>query len=484
MKLYNTLTRKLEEITPNEEGIVTMYNCGPTVYSRQHIGNFRAFVNWDVLHRSLLYNGYVVERIMNITDVGHLTSDEDFGEDKLEKGARQSGMNDPFKVADHFTNLFIEDFLSLNMLTPSGESVKEIPLENLLEYGWIRATHSIGEIISLIKEIEKSGYTYETEKALYFDVTKYGDYTKLSGQKLEEKLVGAREDVNVDTSKKNPADFVLWFKRVGEYKDHVMHWTSPWGDGFPGWHIECSAMGINHLGGFISIHTGGIEHIPVHHSNERAQNWGAYHNEIVAMWVHNEHLKSKGGDKLAKSLGNAYNLSEIIDLGYDLMDLRWLLASINYRMPINFSHESLEGARNSRETVMNRLRLLNEKSGNVRGHLLQDYIEKFKEALNDNLNMSEAFALLSSLTKSSENPADIVATALDFDKVLGLKLSESLQDVTEDIPEEVSALVEKRKMAREQKNFELSDILRKEIEDSGYFVKDTSDGQKLERMKK
>ena len=335
-------------------------------------------------------------------------------------------------------------------------------------------------IIEIIKKIVENGFTYETDQALYFDVTKYDDYTKLYGQKLEDKLVGVRDEVNVDTKKKHPADFVLWMKRAGVYKDHIMHWASPWGDGFPGWHIECSAMAVNYLGKDISIHTGGIEHISVHHTNEIAQNYGAYEKEIVKMWVHNEHLKAIGGDKLSKSLGNAYNLDELKEKGFDPMDLRWFLTSINYKMPINFSLEALEGAKNSRLNVISKLKDLKSKASGE-GKIIKEYYERFSNALNDNLNVSEAFATLSELLKSENKPEDILVTAFEFDKVFGLRLQESVEQTFE-TSEEITKLLESRKEARSNKDFALSDQLRKQIEDMGYEVLDTTNWQEVRKL--
>jgi cysteinyl-tRNA synthetase len=486
MKLYNTLTRQLEEVKANENGIVTLYNCGPTVYWHQHIGNYRAYSNWDILHRALMYLGHKVKRIMNITDVGHLTSDDDFGEDKMEKGAKKLGTTDPYKVAEYFINSFITDMRTLNILSPSGKRIPDnLEHSKLKDYGFIRATESIAPMIKLIESMEEKGYVYQTNQAVYFDVTKYDEYTKLSGQKLEEKLVGVREDVNVDIKKKNPADFVLWMKRFGEYENHTMHWPSPWGDGFPGWHIECSAMGIENLGETISVHTGGIEHISVHHTNERAQNFGALEKEVVELWVHNEHLQSKGGEKLAKSAGNAHTIPELVKMGYDPMDIRWLLISANYRIPLQFSKESLDGARNSRLALISRLKGRLGTEGSKSGVILQKYVDRVKNSLDDNLNMSQAFSILVELSRSDESSEDVIATVLDFDRVFGLEIESSLKpsDMQEEIPQEVKELLEKRKISREVKDFAMSDSLRDEILSLGYVVKDTTTGQILEKKK-
>ena len=279
LQLYNTLTRKKEEFKPLKKGNVGLYSCGPTVYNYAHIGNLRAYVFADILKRVLKYNGYSVNHVMNITDVGHLTSDADTGEDKLEKGAKREGKT-VWEIAKFYEQAFRSDIDKLNIIPPDK---------------YTRATEYIKEQIKFIKKLEKNRLTYQTRQALYFDVQEFekkypGEYTKLSGQKLSDKKVGAREEVEVDSSKKHPADFVLWLRRVGRYANHIMYWDSPWGDGFPGWHVECSAMSIKELGKKFDIHTGGIDHIPVHHTNERAQNIGAVGHEVVKRWMHNEFL--------------------------------------------------------------------------------------------------------------------------------------------------------------------------------------------------
>lgn len=476
LKLYNTLNRQLEEVKPNPDGFVTMYNCGPTVYSMQHIGNYRAYSNWDILHRALVYLGYKVNRIMNITDVGHLTSDEDFGEDKMEAGAKSLNVSDPYEVANYYIKTFLSDMYKLNMWSPSrSEYSLEVPLDSLAKLGWIRATESVEPMIELIKDMETKGFIYETTQAVYFDVTKYSQYPELSGQKVEDKLVGVRDDVNVDKEKKHAADFVLWMKLYGEYEDHLMHWSSPWGEGFPGWHIECSAMGIKYLGKDITIHTGGIEHIPVHHTNERAQNFGATGKEIVKMWVHNEHLQSVGGEKLAKSVGNAYTIPELVDLGFNPLDIRLHLISANYRIPLKFSLESLEGAKNTRKSIENKISVLFEKAGGKVGAILDNFKNRFSESLENDLNMSAGLAILSDLLKSDESAEDIIATVLDFDRVFGLKLSEKKKNIVE-IPQEVVELAKERDEARASKDFAKADEIRALITAKGYLVSDSQSG--------
>ncbi len=482
MKLYNTLNRKVEDVVVNEKGFVHMYNCGPTVYYHMHVGNIRAYVCWDILHRSLMLSGYNVKRIMNITDVGHLTSDEDFGEDKLEKGAKRDGVT-PFDIADYYTKSFISDFRKLNMLSPGGYEIPEdIDVHDLKRFGWTRATEYVKEMIEFIVELEKLGYAYETSTAVYFDVSKYDDYTKLSGQKIEEKLQGVRDEVVVDKEKKNPADFALWMKRVGEHENHYMHWASPWGDGFPGWHIECSVMGAKELDGNISIHTGGVDHISVHHTNERAQNFGFFGKEIVSMWVHNEFLTGKKGDKLSKSAGTGMNLEELINNGFSPMHVRYLFATVNYRIPMVFSLDALTGAKNAYNSLMKRIQQICGKCNDqTEGEIIKEYYDQFIIALNDDLNVSEAMAITNKLLSSDYLHKDIIRTIKEFNKVWGFDItdSDSKNSIGDEYSAELKDLLDRRKSAREDKNYELSDSLRDEISNLGYTVLDTADGQKL-----
>ncbi len=479
MKLYNSLTKKFEKIKPLKSGVITMYNCGPTVYWRMHVGNLRAYAEWDILHRALLYLGYDVRRVMNFTDVGHMTDDDDFGEDKIEEVASEKG-KDPSEVANYYIGTVIEDFYKMNFLSPSGEVVHpDTDIHELGKYGWARATEYIDQIIDFVKKIEENGFTYETEQALYFDISKYDDYDRMFKQDLRDKKVGAREEVEVDPQKKNPADFVLWMKKVGKYEKHIMAWDSPWGVGFPGWHIECSAMSCDILGDKFDIHTGGIDHIPIHHTNERAQNFGAYKHEVVKYWVHNEFIRTPKDEKLSKSKGNALTLDEIVEAGIEPMDLRYHYISVNYRVPLQFNWEALEGSRRSRLSLIKKISNLD--SDGKGGNLLNDYVEKFENLLKDNLNMSGVFALISELLKSDEKPEDIVKTILDFDRVLGLNICESLKS-TEGLSKEVQELLKKREVARNEKDFEKSDSLRDDIGKHGFKVLDTDDGQKVERI--
>ena len=473
MKLYSTLDKGIVEIQPLKQNQISIYSCGPTVYYRMHIGNIRAYVNWDILHRALIYLGYDVNRVMNFTDVGHMSHDEDFGEDKMDREAEKEGIK-AIDVANKYIDTVLDDFRALNILTPNGQVVPDtLDYHDVEQYGWMRATNNIDRMIELVQMMENNGYTYETEQAVYFDVTKIPDYTIFTGQKLEDKEVGVREEVGVDPNKKNPADFVLWMKRVGKYADHEMHWESPWGVGFPGWHIECSAMGTKALGEQFDIHTGGIDHIPVHHPNERAQNIGAFGQPVVKYWVHNEWVVTKEDAKLSKSDNNADDLPGVVSQGYDPLDLRYLFASINYHTKLQFSTEALDGARNARLGITKRVAEL----GDIKGELLPEYIERFKNALNNNLNMSEVMAIVNELLKSNNKKEDILATILDFDKVLGLNLDIVKKEAV-NLDAQVEEYAKKRDEARANKDYAQADSFRKMIEDMGYKVMDTPEGTK------
>jgi cysteinyl-tRNA synthetase len=481
MKLYSTLDRKVVEIVPIKEGHISMYNCGPTVYYPMHIGNIRAYVSWDILHRSLLYLGFKVTRVMNFTDVGHMTADEDFGEDKMELDAKESGKQ-PIDIANEYIKTILNDFSVLNLLSPSGEVVDvNWNLNDLKSHGWLRATDYVSEMIEDIKAIIDNGFAYETDQAVYFDITKIPDYTIFTGQSLDDKLIASRDEVKEDPDKKHPADFVLWMKRVGKYKNHIMNWSSPWGEGFPGWHIECSAMSIAALGKQFDIHTGGIDHLSVHHPNERAQNIGVCGEPVVKYWVHNEFIVTQDNSKLSKSLGNGLYMPEIYKLGFEALDLRYLYISSNYRTKLQFSEQALQGARNARLGLIKKLKSL-AKDVSSEGVLLENYVQKFKEALEDNLNMSLAFAILNEMLKSKNKPEDILTTVYDFDKVLALDIRKSVGENSEDIPLEVNELLEMRKVARGNKDYDQSDILRDKIMELGYTVLDTSQGQKVEKI--
>ena len=459
IQFYNTLTRQKEDFQPAKRGRVSLYCCGPTVYHTQHIGNMRGFLVHDFLKRALLYNGLKVKHVMNVTDVGHLTSDADEGEDKMEKGAKREGIT-VWEVAQCYLDEFLRDSARLNILGPTRVA---------------RVTDHIKEQVRMIKKLVRNGHAYDTPEAVYFDISKIEDYAALSGQKTEDKQVAAREDVEEGQDKKNPADFALWFKTVGKFQDHTMHWPSPWGEGFPGWHIECSALGDKYLGQPIDIHMGGKEHVGTHHTNERAQNIGAFGKPVVRFWVHNEWLVLAGGAKMAKSGGNSIVPQTVMDRGFDSLALRYLCLLTHYRKQIEFSWEALEAAGNALAKLQaSFLDLPAGKQGNKK------YEDKFLERINDDLDLPGALALAWQMIKDDEVPPEEKRASLArFDQVFGLGLAELR---AEEIPQEIMDLGKKREEARSAKDFAKSDQLRDKISKKGYQVEDTPAGPKLTKI--
>lgn len=445
MHLYNTLSRTVEKFHPLRPPAVTMYCCGPTVYDFTHIGHLRKYTMDDVLRRALTYTGYEVKHVMNITDVGHLVGDGDTGEDKMETGAKKYGKT-VWEVAQMYTDFFTRSMKEMNVLTPSVVC---------------KATDHISGMIEMIMRLEKKGYTYQTDEAVYFDTSKFTGYEALSGQKQDEKKVAARSEVVEDMSKKNPADFALWFKRVGKFTDHTMHWDSPWGDGFPGWHIECSAMSRQYLGDQIDIHTGGIDHIPVHHTNEIAQSEAASaKHPFVKYWIHHNHLMVEG-TKMSKSLGNFLTIDDIVKKGFDPMALRLLFLQTHYRNEMNFTWAALEAAQTAYTRFVHRLR----EGGDV-DHGLDD---EFATAIHDDLDTSVALSVLLKVKN--------IEQAVRLDAVLGLGIQSALtsEDV---IPPEIRELTQKRFEAKQQKDYVTADALRVQIESKGYKLLDDKDGSR------
>lgn len=416
LKIYNTLTRTKEIFTLREENkdskLITMYNCGPTVYSYVHIGNLRAFLMADSIRRSLEFLGYDVKQVMNYTDVGHLTSDEDNGEDKLEKGARLTGKT-VWEVAEFFIEAAEKDFQKMNFLVPQVRP---------------RATEHIKEQISMVQDLLDKGFAYDTQEAVYFDTSKLADYGKLTGQKLSDKLVGVRDDVNVDENKKNNADFRLWQYCIGEFANHTMRWQNSWNDkpGFPGWHIECSAMAKAHLGTTIDIHTGGVDHIPVHHTNEIAQSECANGELFARYWIHNEFILVDN-KKMSKSLGNFYTLADLEEKGFSAMDLRYYYLTANFRKVQNITIAELEKIKEAKEKVMQKIAMIkssNNDAENIDIELLQKTEEysKFIEALEDSFNMPVALSILLQVVNGKLDNSTKLGLIKLFDNVLGLKL--------------------------------------------------------------
>ncbi|HCQ30982.1 TPA: cysteine--tRNA ligase [Candidatus Collierbacteria bacterium] len=478
LKIYNSLSKKTEEFMPIHGNDVGMYACGPTVYDYPHIGHGRKYVNDDILKRVLeVVEGYKVTHVQNITDVGHLVSDADEGEDKLEKGAKKTGKT-VWEVAQEYTDYFLKEMDSLNIIRPDIEC---------------KATDHIPEQIELIKKIMENGYGYDTPEAVYFDVTKFADYGQLFGQSLEEKLIGGRDEVVTENSKKNPADFALWFKKVGKFADHVMHWESPWGDGFPGWHVECSAMSMKYLGEQFDIHTGGEDHLSIHHPNEIAQSEAITGKKpFVKYWFHSLFL-AVDGKKMSKSLGNVYKVADIIEKGFSPMALRYYYLSAHYRKQMNFSWEGMEGVSNSYKKLKKEFLALRVEGGqdkNIFGNNAEVQLsgreaffrDEFINAVEDDLNMSAALAVARAVLKDEKlNSFEKRRLVENFDKVFGLKLSER-DEIPVDIPAEVMDMVNKREEMRKAKKWAESDALRKGIEAKGFKVSDFFDGVTVEKI--
>jgi cysteinyl-tRNA synthetase len=459
LSLYNSLTRKKEEFKPIKPGKVGLYTCGPTVYNYAHIGNLRTYIFEDILKRVLIYNEYGVKHVMNITDVGHLTGDRDMGEDKMEKGAAREGKS-AWDIADFYTRAFKKDINHLNILAPDI---------------WVKATDTIPEQIALVGTLEEKGYTYRTNDGIYFDTAKFKDYTKLSHQDLEALREGARVERNPE--KRNPTDFALWkFSPQGAKRQ--MEWDSPWGLGFPGWHLECSAMSMKFLGDQLDIHCGGSDHIDVHHTNEIAQSEAATGKPFFNFWMHGAFLIIQGGKKMAKSEGNFLTLENAF-LKNNINPLVYRFASFltHYRKPMEYSDEGIEAARNGLLHVQNQVRQIVDNGVDAEPPINAEFKNKFTEALNDDLNMPRAMAIIQEMLKSKISDAQKCGTILDFDRVLGLQLDQL--DQAQALPEAVQKLVAARQQARQAKDFTSSDQLRAEIEALGYQVQDTKDGMKV-----
>lgn len=454
MKLYNTLSHTIENFEPRDPSVVTMYACGPTVYDYTHIGHLRKYINDDLLRRALEMNGYDVRHVMNITDVGHLSSDADSGEDKLEKGAKKFGRS-VLEVAKFFENDFFTSVKAVNIKDPSVVA---------------RATEHIADQIELIEILEEKGFTYTTNEAVYFDVAKFPDYGALARLDLESQMEGAREEVVVDPQKRNPQDFALWFMTVGRFADHALHWPSPWGEGFPGWHIECSAMSMKYLGPQLDVHTGGVDHIPVHHTNERAQSEAASGVEFVKYWVHHAFLQVEG-TKMSKSKENFYTIHDLEKKHISPLAFRYLVLQTHYRAEMNFTWKSVAGAQNALE----RLYDIAQSFSSQQGDGCIEYDRDFEDAVSHDLNMPKALSIMWEMVRSKNSDHDKATSLYKMDEVLGLQIREQVEAM-QSIPEEVKKLIEKREEVRNQKQYGESDILRKEIEKMGYMVKDRPDG--------
>lgn len=456
LKIQDTLSHGLVELRPIKPGVVRLYSCGPTVYHFAHLGNLRTYIFSDLLRRVLEYGGLEVIHGMNITDVGHLVGDGDEGEDKLEVGAKREGKH-PLEVAKFYEEKFLQDTDLLNIKRA---------------HTLIRATDTIAEQIAIIQLLEEKGFIYKDDSAVYFDTRKLPDYGKLSGQKLEDKKTGAREEVIVDSGKRHPQDFALWFFLTGRYVNHVLKWPSPWGEGFPGWHIECSAISRKILGQPFDIHTGGVDHIGTHHSNEIAQSEAAFGLPLANYWMHGEFLLIDEG-RMGKSQGNAYTLDTILEKGFSALDFRYLCLTANWNTQLNFSWDSLKAAAQAREKLST-YASQEEPSGQP----IPAYTEKFLASINDSLNVPKALALAWEMIKDSKySTGGKIATLIKFDEVFGLNLGQTENKNNIAIPDSVQKLLDQRLEAKHNKDFAKADQLREEIENQGYEVQDTSDGQ-------
>ena len=448
VKFFNSLTRKKEEVPSHPNKLVKMYSCGPTVYSYPHVGNFRAYLFMDNIRRVLKYNGYHLEGVMNITDVGHLTSDADEGEDKMLVASKREHKS-PWEIAKFYTDIFMKDAKALNIDLP----------EHI-----VPATSVIPDMIKFVEKLIEKGYAYETSKGVYFDIAKYKDYGRLSGMDINEKLAGAR--IDVDEEKHSPYDFVLWVKAP---KEHIMQWQSPWGMGYPGWHIECSVIGDKFLGDTIDIHTGGVDHKPVHHENEIAQSNCYYGHQVVKMWMHLEFLQINGG-KMSKSLGNLFTLEDLKQNGFEPEVFRFFYFLAHYSKQQNFTFDALAMAKNTLKSIKN---LVEEHKNGVAKVDTSEFEKEFLENINDDLNMPKAIATVQKMLRE-ERSKDVYTAFLKFNQVLGLDLDEK-----DDIPSEVKEKCQARWQAKKAKNFALADQLRAEISELGYDVKDTREGYQI-----
>jgi len=475
LSIYNTLTRKKEvfkSIAPQKVGL---YTCGPTVYHYAHIGNLRTYVFEDILTRVLRQNGYEVKHVMNITDVGHLTSDGDTGEDKMEKGAAREGKS-VWDIAAYYSKVFFDNCKDLNIVAPTIIC---------------KATDNIKEQIEQIQQLEKKGFTYKLEDGIYFDTAKLSDYGKLARLDIKNLQAGIR--VELVEGKRNPTDFALWKFSPKDGSKRAMEWASPWGVGFPGWHIECSAMSMKFLGDHFDIHCGGIDHVSVHHTNEIAQAEGATGKKPwVNYWMHGEFLNvsstSGSDEKMAKSGDNFLTLAVLKQKGYSPLSYRYFLLQAHYRKQLAFNFDALDGAAKSLEKVRKQIIELQTKSNAKNGNIISSYAEKFELALNDDLNTPQAVALLHELLgDSSVSDADKLATIYSFDNIFGLDLKNSNKYLSAnsgavsktDIPVAVQILLDARKIARDKKDFKESDRLRDEIASLGFVVKDSKSGQEI-----
>ena len=460
LKIYNTLSRSKEVFVPVRPGRVGIYTCGPTVYNYAHIGNLRTYIFMDILRRVFAFNGYKVKSVMNITDVGHLLSDADDGDDKMSMAAAEQKKT-PEEIAEFYSAAFFRDIARLNVRRPDVTP---------------KATEHIGDMIKIVQALLDKGYAYETDDGIYFDISKFPDYGKLSGANLEEQLAGARVDIN--TGKRHPADFALWKKAA---PNHIMKWPSPWGMGYPGWHIECTAMSNKYLGDVFDIHTGGIDHVPIHHENEIAQAEAWLGKKAVNYWMHSEFMLVDGG-KMSKSLGNTYTVDDLAAKGYTPMEFRYMCLNVQYRQKLNFTWEAMAAAKTAYERLSALLYRHKTAPAPENRPEIEKYLGEFHEAINDDLNVPMAMGVLWKMLRLPAGK-DVYDAALVMDKVFALDFDKvASPDHTAEAPPEIKEMAEKRREVRRNKNWAESDRLRDEIAAKGYKVLDTADGYRLEKI--
>ncbi len=466
MKLFNTLTKNVEEFVPNVEGKVNMYTCGPTVYHFAHIGNLRSYIMEDVLEKNFRYAGYDVKRVMNITDVGHLSSDADEGEDKMLKGAKRENKS-VMEIAKFYTDAFFADCAKLNIKTP-----------DVVE----PATNCIDSFIEMIQVLLEKGYAYQAGENIYFDTSKLQDYYVFGNHSEEDLMVGVREDVTEDTNKKNKNDFVLWFTK-SKFEDQALKWDSPWGVGYPGWHIECSCISMKHLGEYMDIHCGGIDNMFPHHTNEIAQSEAYLGHKWCNYWFHVHHLNDQSG-KMSKSKGEFLTVSLLESKGYDPLEYRLFCLQSHYRKPLVFSYDALDQAAGIYKKLKKRVADL-DKAGAVDEAAVKEYKEKFVEAVGNDVNTSMGVTLVYDVLKSELNGATKRAIIENFDYVLSLDLLKEEAAVDSGVDAELEAYVlakiEERKAAKKAKDFALADAIRNELLEQGIILEDTREGVKWKR---
>ena len=469
LSFYNTLTRKVEKFVPNVDGKVAMYTCGPTVYHFAHIGNLRSYIMEDILEKTLRYIGYDVKRVMNITDVGHLSSDADTGEDKMLKGAKREHKT-VMEIAKFYTDAFFKDCGKLNIKTP-----------DVVE----PATNCIPEFIHMITVLLEKGYAYEAGGNIYFDTSKLKDYYVFSSQSEKELMVGVRDDVDEDENKKNKSDFVLWFTK-SKFDAQELKWDSPWGVGYPGWHIECSCISMKHLGEYMDIHCGGVDNIFPHHTNEIAQSESYLGHKWCNYWFHVHHLNDKSG-KMSKSKGDFLTVSLLEEKGYDPLVYRLFCLQSHYRKPLEFSYEVLDNMSAAYDKLVEKIGSL-QQEGEVDQNALKEYRDKFEAALCDDLNTSMAITVLYDMLKADISDATKYALAESFDEVLSLNLTTAhaakQQDngVDAELETYVLAKIEERKAAKKEKDFAKADAIRAELLEKGIVLEDTREGVKWKKI--